>query len=133
MDRNGNITQLTYDSSYRLTTVTDPASRHLYFSYASPTSYLVTSVTSDVGISLSYAYDGQGRLIQYTKPDQTTVSFQYNDPISFLITAVLDSNGPVLESHTYDSHGIGLTSSRAGGVEAVTVTYPAFAWIFVEP
>jgi YD repeat-containing protein len=133
MDRNGNTTQLTYDASYRLTTVTDPVSRHLYFSYASPTSYLVTSVTSDVGISLSYAYDGQGRLIQYTKPDQTTVSFQYNDPISFLITAVLDANGQVLESHTYDSHGMGLTSSRAGGVEAVTITYPAFAWIFVEP
>jgi YD repeat-containing protein len=123
-DRNGNVTQLTYDASYRLITVTDPASRHLYFSYASPTSYLVTGVTSDVGISLSYSYDGQGRLVQYTKPDRTTVSFQYNDPNPTLITAVLDSNAKVLESHTYDSRGRGLTSSRAGGVEAITVTYP---------
>lgn len=123
-DRNGNTTQLTYDASYRLISVTDPASRHLYFSYAGPTSYLVTGVSSDVGISLSYSYDGQGRLIQYTKPDKTTVSFQYNDPNPSLITAVLDSTGKVLESHTYDSLGRGLTSSRAGGVEAVTVTYP---------
>jgi YD repeat-containing protein len=130
-DRNGNITQLTYDSSYRLTTVTDPASRHLYFSYASPSSYLVTSVTSDVGISLSYSYDGQGRLIQYTKPDQTTVSFQYNATNPRLITAVLDSNGAVLESHTYDSLGRGLTSSRAGGVEALTVTYPPNGILFL--
>jgi YD repeat-containing protein len=123
-DRNGNTTQLTYDASYRLITVTDPASRHLYFSYASSTSYLVTAVTSDVGISLSYTYDGQGRLIKYTKPDNTTVSFQYNNTNSTLITAVLDSNGIVLESHTYDGLGRGLTSSRAGGVEAVTITYP---------
>ncbi|MHB8217058.1 MAG: DUF6531 domain-containing protein [Candidatus Sulfotelmatobacter sp.] len=123
-DRNGNTTQLTYDVSYRLTTVTDPASRHLYFSYASPTSYLVTGVSSDVGVSLSYSYDGQGRLIQYTKPDNTKVSFQYNDPNPTLITAVLDSNGKVLESHTYDNHARGLTSSRAGGVEAITVAYP---------
>jgi YD repeat-containing protein len=125
IDRNGNTTQLSYDASYRLVTVTDPASRHLYFSYASPTSYLVTAVTSDVGVSLSYSYDTQGRLIQYTKPDRTTVSFQYNDPNPTLITAVLDANGKVLESHTYDSQARGLTSSRAGGVEAVTITYPA--------
>jgi YD repeat-containing protein len=124
-DRNGNMTQLTYDASYRLITVTDPVSRHLYFSYASPTSYLVTAVTSDVGLSLSYSYDGQGRLSQYTKPDNTTVSFQYSTSNAVLITAVRDSNGQLLESHTYDSQGRGLTSSRAGGVEAITVAYPA--------
>ncbi len=123
-DRNGNTTQLTYDFSYRLITVTDPASRHLYYTYAGPASFLVTSVSSDVGVAVSYAYDGQGRLIQVTKPDKTTVSFQYNDPNPTLITAVLDSNGKVLESHTYDSQARGLTSSRAGGVEAVTITYP---------
>jgi YD repeat-containing protein len=125
-DRNGNTTQLTYDASYRLITVTDPVSRHLYFSYAYPTSFLVTAVTSDVGLSLSYSYDGQGRLSQYTKPDNTTVSFQYSTSSNaVLITAVRDSNGQLLESHTYDSQGRGLTSSRAGGVEAITVAYPA--------
>jgi len=124
VDRNGNTTHLAYDASFRLVTVTDPASRHLYFSYASPSSYLVTGVSSDVGISLSYSYDSLGRLIQYSKPDGTTVTFQYNGPNSPLITAVLDSNGKVLESHTYDSQSRGLTSSRAGGVEAVTITYP---------
>lgn len=127
-DRNGNTTRLTYDASYRLTTVADPASRHLYFSYGNSTSYLVTAVTSDIGISLSYAYDSQGRLSQYTKPDNTTTSFQYgNSSYPTLITSVLDQNGIVLESHTYDTLGRGLTSSRAGGVEGVTITYPAGA------
>jgi YD repeat-containing protein len=122
IDRNGNTTQISYDSTGRLVTVTDPASRHLYFGYANNTSTLVTSVTSDIGIALSYTYDTQGRLTQVTKPDLTTISFQYNSQ-SF-ITAVLDSSGIVLESHTYDSYGRGLTSSRAGGVDAVTVSYP---------
>lgn len=123
-DRNGNSTQLSYDASFRIVTVTDPASRHLYFSYGNPSSFLVTSVTSDFGVSLSYTYDSMGRLTQYTKPDNTTVSFQYNDPNPSLITAVLDSNGKILESHTYNSCGQGASGSRAGGVEAVTVSYP---------
>jgi YD repeat-containing protein len=122
IDRNGNTTQLTYDTSNRLVTVTDPAARHLSFTYASPTSNLVTGVSSDVGgLSLSYSYDAQGRLSQVTKPDLTTVSFAYNT--QSLITTVTDSNGKILESHTYDSSGRGLTSSRANGVEALTITY----------
>jgi YD repeat-containing protein len=121
IDRNGNATQLSYDSLGRLITVTDPASRHLYFAYGNGASYLVTNVTSDAGISLSYTYDSQGRLIQVTEPDQSTLSFQY-DSNSF-ISAVLDSNGKILESHTYDSSGRGLTSARANGVDAVTITY----------
>lgn len=122
IDRNGNTTQLTYDALNRLVTVTDPAGRHLYFSYPNDSSYLVSGVTSDVGISLSYAYDNQGRLIEVTKPDQTTLSFEYD--ANSMITAVKDSDGKILESHTYDSEGRGLTSSRASGAEAITVTYP---------
>ena len=121
IDRNGNQTILAYDSLNRLTSVTDPASRHLYFSYTSPSSYLISGVSSDVGVSLSYAYDNQGRLLTVTKPDQTTISFQY-DSHSF-ISAVTDSQGKIIESHTYDSTGRGLTSSRANGVDFVSVSY----------
>lgn len=121
-DRNGNTTQLSYDPSYRLTTVADPAGRHLYFTYASASTFLVTGVSSDFGVSLSYAYDQLGRLTQVTKPDSTKVSFQYDN--NGYITAVLDNNNKVLESHTYDANGKGLTSSRAGGAEGITVSYP---------
>lgn len=78
IDRNGNTTQITYDSSNRLTTVTDAAPRHLTFTYGSPSSYLVTGVSSDVGLSLTYSYDNQGRLSTVTKPDLSTISFAYN-------------------------------------------------------
>jgi YD repeat-containing protein len=121
-DRNGNTTQLAYDATNRLTTVTDAASRHLNFTYQSSTSNLVTTVSSDAGITLSYAYDSQGRLTKVTKPDNTTVSFQYD--AQNRITAVLDNDGKVLESHTYDAAGRGLSSSRANGVDSVTVAYP---------
>jgi YD repeat-containing protein len=125
-DRNGNKTLYSYDSSNRLVTVTDPASRHLYFTYTQiPVGQLsvsvVTSVTSDFGVSLSYQYDSLARLGNVTAPDATFVTFAYT-PAS-LISTVTDTNGKILESHTYDSLGRGLTSSRAGGVNAVTVTY----------
>jgi YD repeat-containing protein len=121
IDRNGNTTQLTYDSSNRLIAVTDPASRHLYFNYANGSSYLVTSVTSDFGVSFSYSYDASGRLSQVTKPDSTTITYTYNSQSQ--ITQVTDSNGKVLESHTYDSTGRGLSSSQANGVNSLTLTY----------
>ena len=123
VDRNGNTTQLSYDSQGRLVTVTDPASRHLYFAYTNPSFTLqVTGITSDIGITLSYSYDAQGRLNQVTQQDSTTLTFAYDSQSR--ITSVTDENGKVLESHTYDSANRGLTGSRAGGVEAVTLTYP---------
>jgi YD repeat-containing protein len=133
-DRNGNTTTLNYDASYRVATVTDPASRHLYFTYASPGSFLANGVSSDFGVSLSYTYDQMGRLTKVIKPDSTTVSFQYDS--NGYISAVLDNNNKVLESHTYDSTGRGLTSSRAGGAESITVSYPqpqSYGGVFLEP
>jgi len=121
VDRNGNTTTLSYDSVGRLVSVTDPASRQLTFNYGSGSSLLVTSVTSNFGVSVSYAYDTSARLSTVTEPDASVLTFQY-DSYSF-ISAVLDSNGKVLEMHTYDSSGRGLTSSRANGVDAVTVSY----------
>lgn len=121
IDRNGNATQLTYDSVGRLITVTDPVSRTLSFTYAGPNSLLVTGVTSSAGPTVSYSYDSQNRLLQVTEPDSSTLTFQYNS--QSLITSVTDSQGKILEAHTYDSSGRGLTGSRANGVEAVTLSY----------
>jgi YD repeat-containing protein len=123
IDRNGNTTQLSYDAGGRLAAVTGPASRHLYFSYGdSQNAFLVTSVTSDFGVSTSYSYDNQNRLVQVAEPDGSTLSFDYNS--QSLIADVKDSSGKILESHTYDAAGRGLTSSRANGVESITVSYP---------
>jgi YD repeat-containing protein len=121
IDRNGNTIQISYDSSNRLSTVTDPASRHIYFDYTG-SSTLVSSVTTDFGMTFSYTYDTNGRLTQVTEPDLTTINYTYNSQSQ--ITQVTDTNGKVFESHTYDSSGRGLTSSQASGANAVTITYP---------
>jgi YD repeat-containing protein len=122
IDRNGNTTQLSYDSLGRLVTVTDAASRHLYFAYSNPSfTLLATGITSDFGVTLGYSYDTQGRLSQVTQQDSSTLTFAYDSQSR--ITSVTDANGKVIESHTYDGESRGLTSSKAAGVEAVTVTY----------
>jgi YD repeat-containing protein len=123
IDRNGNTTQLSYDGVNRLVTVADPGGRHLYFNYPNNSSYLVSSVTSDVGITVSYTYDSRNRLAQVTEQDGTFLTFTYDANSN--ITAVKDSLGNIVEAHTYDSGHRGLTSSRgSSGAEAVTVSYP---------
>jgi YD repeat-containing protein len=121
VDRNGNTTTITYDNNNRPIQVTDPALRTVTFSYASPSSLLVTSVVSNAG-TFTYDYDGSDRLIKVTRPDATFITFEYD--ANSLISAVKDSEGKLLEGHTYDAQGRGLTSTRANGVDAVTISYP---------
>jgi YD repeat-containing protein len=121
IDRNGNETSITYNSVGHVDTVTDPASRHLYFHYDTGTNSLVTSITTDFGVTVSYSYDTSGRLTQVTEPDSSTISYVYDT--NSKITSVLDSNGHVLETHTYDASGRGLAASQAGGVNSVTLSY----------
>jgi YD repeat-containing protein len=120
VDRNGNPTQILYDVSGRLSGVVDPAGRHLYFNYGP--NGLVQTVTTDFGISLTYSYDAQQRLTQVTYPDSTFKTFEYD--INSYITAVKDAQGKILESHTYNACGQGLSSAQAGGVNGLTVAYP---------
>jgi YD repeat-containing protein len=137
IDRNGNTTSLNYNTesigccqtSYTtLSSVTDPVGRHLNFTYGTgASSPYVTSVTSDSGsgISLTYAYApsllGGSVLTRVTQADNTFVTFTYD--ASNNITSVNDTNGKLLESHTYDASSHGLSSARASGVDALTVNY----------
>ena len=85
---------------------------------------------------MSYVYEGE-KLIKVTRQDNSFVTFEYTNIAPFgalngaqelnvgaVITAVKDSLGKILESHTYDWQWRGTSSSRADGVEAVTITYP---------
>ena len=121
-DRNGNTTSVAYDNFNRAMTVADPAGRHLYFAYGNQNfPFQVTGVTTDVNLSLSYAYDAQGNLLSVTKPDRTHLNFQYDS--NSLITAVTDDQGKILESHSYDGAGRGMSSSRANGVDNLSLIY----------
>jgi YD repeat-containing protein len=128
-DRNHNVTTITRDASNRIIKVTDAAGRSLYFQYGiSKQPNLVTSVTSDAGLSTRYQYDSNGCMIWTTKTDGETLSFDFQPSSTCLITAILDSKGKILESHSYDlfpgnAGSVGTSSSRANGVEALTLSY----------
>ncbi|HVP44040.1 MAG TPA: DUF6531 domain-containing protein, partial [Terriglobales bacterium] len=129
LDRNSNQTTLSYDASNRLTLVTDPAGRTLTFTYGSPSSMQVQSVADSVGTVATYTYDASLRLTQVTYAD-TYITFTYDT--NSLLLNVKDSAAKILEAHTYDTSRRGLTSQRANGVEAVTVSgyntnYTSFA------
>src|SRR5260370_12247788 len=122
VDRNGNQTKLTYDGSGRLAQVTDPASRSLTFAYGdSQNLNQATSMSDSTGTVAAFVYDASSRLTSVTYPDNSGASFLY-DANSF-ISSVLDPHGKVIESHTYDATGRGLTSINANGVSQISMKY----------
>lgn len=123
IDRNNNQTTLTYDSSNRLATVTSPGGSTLTFTYGDTNNPMqATTVQDSVGTVATYTYDSSSRLTLVTYADGSALNFTY-DPNSSMILSVTDSQGKLLESHTYDAQDRGLTSSRAYGVNSVSLTY----------
>ena len=122
LDRNGNQTTLAYDSLNRLTSVTSAGSSTLTFNYGNANNpSLVTSVADAVGTGATYTYDSSSDLTQVTYPDGSAYNFTFDANSN--IATVTDSHSKVIESHTYDSQNRGLTSARAYGVDAVSLTY----------
>jgi len=114
-DRNGNTTSITYDGLNRISNISDPTSRHLYFHYGNSI-YLqqVTSVTSDAGIITYYQYDQNGNLVQVAYPDSSSINFEYDSDA--LITAVRDKDGKLLETATETAQR--LAQKPAGALRA---------------
>lgn len=122
IDRNNNQTTLAYDTTNRLTSVTSAGGSTLTFSYGDPNnSTQVTTLADAVGTVATYTYDSSSRLTMVTYADGSKLNFTFDANSN--ITAVTDSQGKLLESHTYDSQNRGLTSSRAYGVDSVSLTY----------
>jgi YD repeat-containing protein len=123
VDRNNNQTTLAYDWSNRLTSVTSPGGSTLTFTYGDPNNPLqVTTAQDSVGTVATYTYDSSSRLTKVTYPDGSALNFTL-DPNSSMILSVTDSQGKLIESHTYDAQNRGLTSSQAYGVNSVSLSY----------
>jgi RHS repeat-associated protein len=108
LDRNGNQTTLTYDTSNRLSSVKDAASRVLQFNYDPVFTQQVKTIQDAIGTIATYA-------------DNSVVNYNYD--ANGLLLGVTDQLGKVLESHTYDSQRRGLSTQRANGVDSLTVGY----------
>lgn len=74
-DRNGYATNLSYDGSGRLTTVTEPAGRTLTLGY---TAGQLASVTDPAGHSVSYGYDSAGQLTSVTDVTGGVTTYGYD-------------------------------------------------------
>ena len=101
-DRNGNSTNFTRDSAGRLTTVTSPNGRHLFFKYGTSGGSLdnITEASDDSGRKVSYAYFPNGDLQAVTDPLQHTESYTYDANHNML--TVTDKRNTVMVSNVYD-------------------------------
>jgi len=123
IDRNNNQTTLAYDSSNRLISVTSPGGSTLTFTYGDPNNPMqVTTAQDSVGTAATYTYDSSSRLTKVTYPHSSALNFTL-DPNSSMILSVTDSQSKLIEAHTYDAQDRGLTSSRAYGVDSVSLSY----------
>jgi RHS repeat-associated protein len=121
LDRNSNATNVTYDASNRIIKVTAPGGPWLTFSYAlAQDPNRVTSIQDSVGTVATYSYFSS-LLTQAAYPDGGQLNYAYDTANN--INTITDDQAKIIETHTYDGSGRGLTSSRAGGVDAVTVQY----------
>jgi RHS repeat-associated protein len=117
-DRNGNQTTVSYDTSDRITTISAPGGQWITFTYEN--SNLATSVQDSVGTVATFSYV-ESNLTQVVYADGSQINYEYDEANN--IISVTDKEGKVLETHTYDDSGRGISSSRASGVDSITIQY----------
>jgi len=83
---------------------------------------LATIAQDSVGTAATYTYSGNN-LSQVAYADASQLNYAFD--VGNNITSVTDGQGKVIETHTYDSSGRGLTSSRANSVDSITIQYPS--------
>ena len=152
-DGNNIVTDYSYDALKRLTRTTrdlngsDPATADAFTQYGYDTSDRLTSVTDPNGNVTSYIYDDLGNLLSQTSPDTGTTTYSYDaagnlktrqdangntftytyDALNRLI--FLDAPGTADDvSYNYDActNGIGRLCSITRGTSTVDYSYDAF-------
>jgi RHS repeat-associated protein len=138
-DESGQTTTLTYSTALTptslatapnlLLTVTDPQGRQLNFSYGSSGS--LAKVVQPDGGTLTYAYDtSTGNLTSVQYPDGKNLQYVYNESTlnsgtsqPSALTGIIDEAGVRYVSTGYDSSSRAISTSFAGGIDAVTIDY----------
>ena len=106
----GDSTSISYDSVYRVTSITDAKQGAIRFGYWGMTRY-INKVTDPRGLETLYERTGLGHVAKIVSPDTGTTVFTYV-PGTMLVETALDSRG-VLTRYTYDA-GAALTSVTRG-------------------
>jgi RHS repeat-associated protein len=125
-DRWGNALTSNYDNSGVLTGVTDTEGRTIAFTYGGGG---VASVALPTGETWRFQYDGVSLSAVFDPIHTGATPWRTYDYVndSHLIPRLLaharDEAGALLEGHTYDGQGRGLTSVAEGGRDSMTVSY----------
>jgi len=99
-DTNSNTVTLSYTGN-NLTSVTDAVGRSLLFTY--DVSGRITRVTDPLGRNWNYTYTGPGVLSQMTDPLGGVTNYTYT--ASGRLTAITDKRGNLIKEITYDTVG----------------------------
>jgi RHS repeat-associated protein len=128
-DSSGNVTTLTWAGS-QLTTITSPSGRALTLAWGG---WRPSTLSGPAGLIATYGYDAGGKLKTVTYADAAGSGYRFTYDGSFdAIAAVEDLSGRFIEKHLYDGAGRAYTSEIADGKEKYTFTYLANKTIVVD-
>jgi RHS repeat-associated protein len=131
VDRNGNVTTLTYNGN-QLQTVSTAGGRSLTFTYNGGGQ--IATVADNTGRTVSFGYSGAGDLTGVTDPRGNTTTYTY-DTGHQLLTGV-DRNGHSFVTNVYDSttngHVIQQTNAL-GGVTTFTYYQASGITVMTDP
>ena len=114
VDPQGNTTTYHYDSTFRLTSITDAMGRNMTFTYGL-TAYplLITQITDAFGRATQLTYDTSGRLSTITDPAGITSSFTYSTSEPTFATQLTTPYGNSTFSDTVDPSDTPDTNTRS--------------------
>jgi YD repeat-containing protein len=136
-DRHVFQTSLSYDSSNRISTVTDFRGRTLSFRYTGDSqsgdiqtySGGTVSITTPNRAVYEYKVDSIGNLESVAYPSATFRSYSYDAPgFPNALTGIVDENGTAFEAIEYDSQGRAKASYLAPGLSAGTIGRNTFTY-----
>jgi YD repeat-containing protein len=104
--------------------VTDIFGRQLNFTYDS--SSRISNLTDPAGGLYKYAYDANNNLASVTYPDANSKIYLYeNTGFPHALTGITDENALRYATYGYDTQGRATSTEHAGGVERVSLVYNA--------
>lgn len=120
--REGFTQVLEYDTSQRLSRVTDAFGRTLRFIYN--TAGVLARVRDPANQAIDFGYHPSGNLAWVRYPDLTRRLYHYeNTGLPRALTGITDERGARLVNIAYDAGGRAVASGLAGGVQQSAVTY----------
>ncbi len=90
----------------------------------------VSQMTDPAGGVYTYTYDTTGNLTGVTYPDTKTRGYSYNESaytastnLPNALTGITDERGTRYATFSYDTHGRGVGTQHAGGVDSFSLSY----------